>query len=91
MGNQMCSSSTQSRPNPHAQQAGLQAELQAAYQEGECIKRKLKLQDAELVTLRGKMSNREDEWDAKLCMYKWLVYGRALEDVSCLSTICLWK
>lgn len=45
--------------------AGLQAELQAAYQESECVKRKLKLQEAEMVTIRGKLSNREDEWETK--------------------------
>lgn len=80
MGNQICSntrspsniddgshtSSNQMKSNIHVQQAGLQAELQAAYQESECIKRKLKLQDSEMVTFRAKMSAREDEWDTKL-------------------------
>lgn len=44
---------------------GLQAELQAAYQESECVKRKLHLQEAEIATMRGKHSSREDEWETK--------------------------
>lgn len=51
---------------------GLQAELQAAYQESECVKRKLKLQEAEMMTMRGKLSNREDEWETKFRKYYYL-------------------
>lgn len=40
---------------------GLQAELQAAYKEGECVKKKLKLQESELDAYRAKMSETEDE------------------------------
>lgn len=40
--------------------AGLQAELQAAYKEGEAVKKKLKLQEAEMEALRAKHSEKED-------------------------------
>lgn len=40
--------------------AGLQAELQAAYKEGECVKKKLKLQEAEMEAMRTKYSEKED-------------------------------
>ncbi|KAJ6633036.1 Laminin subunit alpha-2 [Pseudolycoriella hygida] len=43
----------------------LQAELQAAYTEVECVKKKLKLQEAELTALRTKHSEREDELGIK--------------------------
>lgn len=44
---------------------GLQAELQAAYQEGECVKRKVKQQEAEMEVLRRKFASREDEFELK--------------------------
>lgn len=40
--------------------SGLQAELQAAYKEGEAVKKKLKLQEAEMEALRTKHSEKED-------------------------------
>lgn len=51
---------------------GLQAELQAAYQEGECVKRKVKQQEAEMEVFRRKCASREDELDAKYS--EFLVY-----------------
>ncbi|XP_037032855.1 putative leucine-rich repeat-containing protein DDB_G0290503 isoform X1 [Bradysia coprophila] len=43
----------------------LQAELQAAYTEGECVKKKLKLQESEMAALRSKQSEKEDELNSK--------------------------
>lgn len=45
--------------------SGLQAELQAAYTEGECVKKKLKLQEAEMTAQRTKHSERDDELGIK--------------------------
>lgn len=58
MGN-FCSSPTDASPI-----AGLQAELQAAYQEGECVKRKVKQQEAEMEVFRKKFSAREEELES---------------------------
>lgn len=44
---------------------GLHAELQAAYKEGDCVKMKLKHQEADLDALRAKISEQEDELNAK--------------------------
>lgn len=44
---------------------GIQAELQAAYTEGECVKKKLKLQEAEMAALRTKQSDKEYELCSK--------------------------
>lgn len=44
---------------------GLQAELHSANHECECVRRKLKLQDAELDAMRGKLSDREDDFSAR--------------------------
>lgn len=43
----------------------MQAELHAANKDCECVRKKLKLQDADLEALRGKLSDREDEFDAR--------------------------
>lgn len=51
--------------------SGLQAELQAAYKEGECVKKKLKLQEAELETMRKKFSEKEDGLNSKYSMF-WI-------------------
>lgn len=44
---------------------GLQAELEAAYKELNCVKSKLKLQEAELTALRYKHSDKEDDYNLK--------------------------
>lgn len=44
---------------------GLHAEIQAAYKEGDCVKMKLRLQEESLDSLRAKMSDAEDDHNAK--------------------------
>lgn len=46
--------------SPYTLISGLQAELQAAYKEGEAVKKKLKLQEAEMEALRTRHSEKED-------------------------------
>lgn len=42
---------------------GLQAELEAAYKELNCVKMKLKLQEGELEKLRLRLSEKEDDFN----------------------------
>lgn len=53
---------------------GLQAELQAAYQEGEFVKRKVKQQEAEMEVFRKKFASREEELEAKYSKDFILIY-----------------
>lgn len=48
---------------------GLQAELQAAFQEGECVKRKVKQQEAAIEAQRKKFASKEEELEGKFSKY----------------------
>lgn len=48
---------------------GLQAELDAAYKELNCVKSKLKLQEAELDASRVKYSDKEDDQNLRYSKY----------------------
>lgn len=49
--------------------AGLQAELDAAYRELNCVKSKLKLQEAELDASRAKYCDKEDDQNLRYSKY----------------------
>lgn len=44
---------------------GIQAELQAAFKEGDCVKKKIKLQEIELDKLRTKLNESEEDFNSK--------------------------
>lgn len=56
----MCNSKSHPVYSPYTMIAGLQAEVHAAYKEGEAVKKKLKLQEAEMEALRSKHTEKED-------------------------------
>lgn len=57
---------------------GLQAELEAAYKELNCVKNKLRLQEAELETLRLRHSDKEDDYNLRYSM--WLSFRTVFRD-----------
>lgn len=48
--------------------AGLQAEIQAAYKECECVRMKLKLQEDDLLKMRTRMNDAEDAHHTRYSM-----------------------
>lgn len=60
--------------NIHTWIEGLQAELEAAYKELNCVKNKLKTQDSELESLRSKHSEEEDDFNIKYSKQKFEIF-----------------